>query len=401
MENIAPPIDGAMVEQFTGEGVPMQKKRSKLQERKSEYLPEREGAQCAGAVQISIRYRTMRDTHTYGKYEEVYPGPIVSYEKGGDIVFCEHVSHPLDHPHEDVGHTISSETVELDAYKVRADFENATTEQEIRQFLNSAGTFWPFGRVTQSEFCEWQDFVKLIRRDDFDRLCLTDTKAYNAARVLDNFNIDENPWFSGAWKKREEEIEEDLRRGLDRMPESFRQDFEKTTRHRESATKHRRDLFDYFANPPAYAWMRYTPEAIKSFENGERTPERTAPLSTDLMPVLVFKPTNALEAIAATIAADRLKGTRHRVCEGCNSLFMRTKLSHKYCGGASCKDNARAKRRKDNDHKARDFYIGKRLSGLDTEAVLSLPESPNYKITPRVIERAEKALAKKKHSPAR
>ena len=370
--------------------------------RKSQESIESEDARCASSVPISIKYVRQRNVHTYGDGdEEVYPGEIVSCEREGDIVFVETFRHPLSfrHPRDETKHMISMERIELDAYQVRADFETAKTESEIRQFLNSAGRFLPLGStLTMSEFREWQEFIKLLRRDDFRQVVSTDPRAREASLAIYNLTSA----FFGAYERAQQYHTAETERIVRNSPEQTRKRTQEAfAEAQERETKRRRALMDYIREPPAYVRSRLTPEAIQSFERGNRQFPPTGPEQKDIMPVLVFKPTCALEAIAATIAADRLRGIRHRVCDGCKRLFIRKKRSQKYCGGTSCKDKARTKRRTEADSKAREFYMEKRRAGLDREGVLSLPEASKFSLTPRVIERAEKALAKKKRSPAR
>ncbi len=333
-------------------------------------LQENSELHCTKDVPFVIDYQSHRDQ-------------VVSWDTAGDVVFSPKISPPAE-----VGVPIAYEgQVALDPYKVRDAFERADAESEssVRSFLNSAGTFWPFGSVSRSQFREWQAFVSLIRRDDFFQLAMTDHKAQDAAKALHNwpnrrfFNFDE---------AEVTEYELELQRGIPGIQASL-----------DKAAKWRADqlrvLLSYFASPTIRLRSRYTPEAIERLTS-EGAPPIYPPADGDTMPILVYEPRNVLEAIAATISADRLQRIAHRACGGCGRLFLRSKQSQRYCGseGTVCKNTARANRRTEADRKARDFYTGKRRAGLDRATIESMAPDAGHSLTARIIERAEKALAR-------
>jgi hypothetical protein len=321
---------------------------------------------CAGAVPIAIDYCVLREC-------------VASWEKANDIVF----SRKIDSTPIKVGVAIAHEQpVSLDPYKVRADFEKADSEVSVRRFLNSAGPFWRRGQVRLSQFREWQAFVKLIRRDDFLQLAAQDPEAQQAALALNSFP---NTFFHF---DHPDDLAEIQRIQTDH-PE-FRASFDEARNWHE---QQRRELLAYFASPTIAVHSCYTPEAIKRLK-GEGKRPAWPPTNSDTMPIIVYKPRNVLECIAATISADRLQGIAHRACQGCGSLFLRAKESQKYCGGTACKDKARTARRTKESHKVRDFYCSRRAAGLEISAIRQMASAEGLKITDRDVERAEKALAR-------
>lgn len=331
-------------------------------------LQENGALRCTKDVPFVIHYRARREQ-------------VVSWDKAGDVVFSRKIDPPVV-----VGVPIEDEgPIAFDPYKVRSAFDSADAESEssVRQFLNSAGTFWPFGTVSRSQFREWQTFVKLIRRDDFLQLAVTDHKAQDASKALNNwpnrkfFNFDEP-----------EPTEDDLE-WESRIP-GLRADLVKAAEWRAARL---RELLAYFASPTVHFRSCYTPEATERLKSEDALPT-WPPADGDTMPILVYEPSNVLEAIAATISADRLQRIAHRACGGCGRLFLRTKPSQKYCGGADCKDKARATRRMEADRRAREFYTTKRRTGLTRAAIVSMADVAGHVLTSRIIERAEKALVR-------
>lgn len=334
-------------------------------------------ARYAGAVGISIDYRVLREQ-------------VVSWEHGSDIVFSRKIAiTPIE-----VGVPILYDgPVLLDAYDVRDDFEAADSEASVRRFLDSSGTFWPVGDVRLSQFREWQAFFKLIRRDDFLQLARTDHQAQEAHKALGN-------WPNKFFHFDHPEDTAELQRTQSANPQ-FNSSFAAARKWRVDQL---RSLLAYIDHPAAFVHTCYTLEAIAKMErDGTFDAKWSAepirpPTIEETMPLFVYKPKNVLEAIAATISADRLQRVAHRVCESCGNLFLLTKTSQKYCKRPGCKGKARTTRRTKESHSFRDFYLTKRKAGYDALAIETMAAAEGLKITAttrREMGRAEKALARK------
>jgi hypothetical protein len=331
----------------------------------------------AGGVGISIHYQGLQEQ-------------VVSWEKGSDVVF----SRKIDTTPIEVGVPLRYDgPVFLDAYAVRDDFEAADAEVSVRRFLNGSGPFWPFGDVRLSQFREWQAFFKLIRRDDFLQLARTDPQAQEAHKALCNFP---NEFFHFDHPDDTAELE--------RVQGANPQFMSSFANARNWRIDQIHSLLDYLDHPAAFVHACYTPEAIvKMTRDGAFDAKWSAypfrpPTPEELMPLFVFKPKNVVEAIAATISADRLQRVAHRVCEGCGNLFLRGNTLQRYCKHPGCKEKARTKRRTNLSRSFRDSYLTKRKAGHDALAIEKMAIAEGQKITAairREMERAEKALARK------
>jgi hypothetical protein len=324
---------------------------------------------CTGAVPMHIDYR-------------VRPQLIGSRDQGSDIVFFEIMRVP---PKIEVGVVMPTEDpVYLDAYKVRDAFEAADTEVSVRRFLSSVGEFWPGSSVRLSQFREWQAFVRLIRREDFDELAKTDRQAYQAGLAMHDWP---NTFFNLDHAQLPTEWEERMVRESPELAEAM-QEAEKW---RQAQLK---EVFQSFGSPTVAVGSRVTPEAIQNMERQKYSGPWPF-TAKDMMPTLVYRPRYVLQAIAATISADKMQRIEYRACEGCGDLFRRKRDWQKCCERPGCKDKARAPRRKKSSQAARDFYTDKRTAGLEQTAIKQMATTEGLKLTARDIERAEKALARR------
>jgi hypothetical protein len=320
------------------------------------------------AAKILIDYTVLRPT-------------IASWDQGSDVVFSPKIEVS---PPEPGVLTKWEGPIRMDAYKVRDAFEKTdNSEAGVRKFLNSAGPFWPFDSVRLSQFREWQALVKLIRRDDFDQLARTDPNSRQAVQALNHLP---NTFFNFE------------------HPDDTAERQHAASAHPEVASmlelarkwraKQIRELMDYFASPQLFQHSCDSPEAGKKIQRVQ--PDAFPSLKSDNTPILVYKPTNVLEAIAVTIAVDAHRRIVYRACLSCGDLFLRTKKTQSYCTRTGCKGKARTARRTNESHTARAFYLGKREAGLDAPAIAQMAATEGLKLTPREIKRAEKAFARKR-----
>lgn len=339
----------------------------------------------ATTVPVMIHYRVFVDV-------------VVSREKDGEVIFSrwidptpvtEGVAIPYEGPRQ------------LDPYKVREAFTSAKTEQQIRSFLSAAGDFWPFGHISMTEFTEWQELIHLIRREDFIQLAAGDERARDAYLTIHNFTVP-NSAPRSFFTATDQQAQEEEARILGNMQAGPREEMKRAfDESRKWSRQRRRELFQYITQPQASVVLVPTPEIECLIEKGEHKPVWPMPYS-ETMPTIVFTPTNVLEAIAATIAADRLQGIRHRACasEDCRNLIPISKGSRErfYCEGKMCKARARLQRRAEADHAARMFYMAQRRTGMDPSVSEQLASNAGHVLSQRLIERAEKALARERAS---
>jgi hypothetical protein len=341
-----------------------------------------------GAVAISINY-------SFRMLE------VASWKQGDDVVFAQNPESRWP----DAQITSPGLFTEWpDPFVVRDAFEAVNSEESIRRFLSLAGPFWPDREIRLSQFREWQAFFKLYRRDDFSQLAEIDPQAKQAENALyddpHSFFHFEHPGDIERHNRDREIIGATPPSGDRNRQSPFVFGIE------ERRAKIR-DLIVYVEHPTVFVRTDLTDDAIAKIERDDKAAgpnwvrQLPAPTPDETRQVLTYEPSNVIEAIAATISADRLLNIRHRVCEHCGRLFQltdRQKRNGTYCKHFACKDAARAKRRTKVNRDFRDFYIARRKAGHDPvtieEMAISNGIKPGVAVTKREMERAEKALAR-------
>lgn len=182
----------------------------------------------------------------------------------------------------------------LNAYEVRDEFERVSNPTEALDFLTRNGPFLPhgFGTFTWSEFQRWKELANLVR----ERKALVDAmkkgkrtgKEAEAIKAIGG--IHDSTFFEGA------QAEED------------------------------RELRSWFHRPPSRAISIelkpriVTAQLLRSIRSGVMI-EYLCPRD-ELEPVLLIEATAIIQAIAATLYADRMAGVTIKRCpEPCNRLF--------------------------------------------------------------------------------
>jgi hypothetical protein len=130
----------------------------------------------------------------------------------------------------------------------------------------------------------------------------------------------------------------------------------------------RRELWNWFRQPTGKArsieWIPKSAhsedgELISKLQAGGAMIEYLVPRDR-LQPIFLIRPAYTLEAIAASVFADRANGVEYRSCECCKELFpvgsRKTKL---YCNKERCKNTAHQRRKRANARERK----------LNTEAV--------------------------------
>ncbi len=206
------------------------------------------------------------------------------------------------------------EATHLDPYAIRNDFEAVDDEKAAVRFLSEAGRFWIWEQVTWSQFREWQEFFKWLRLDPETAMRASEgKKAWNTARGF------ENQFFKTADK----EFTRARFQGSDIPPEAL-MDNEKTDRARLIALRQfaldlgqngvdSRVSLGWYSPKDGFSPEDWKEEA-KAFQKG-----RTR--STERAPYLRLEARYILEAVAATIYADKAHGVKHGKCKKCGKIF--------------------------------------------------------------------------------
>jgi hypothetical protein len=243
-----------------------------------------------------------------------------------------------------------SETTNLDPYAVRRKFEAIGNAEQAVRFLSESGTFWRFEAVSWRQFREWQRFFFYLGWDAA-RKTPEGERAWATARGFKNtfFSPKEDSDCTrlrfpreaitgippADWKK----IEVEDRRILSRL---------RTYALRLGQLTADSGVSIYWYDP---AGKKGPPEDWNQRNEQART---SGPLS----PWLHIKARNVLEAVAATIYADRAHGIRRDKCKQCGRLFeIMSEHGQKFCpapahlNSSPCKNaytqKLRRKRKKD------------------------------------------------------
>lgn len=281
-------------------------------------------------------------------------GEFRHYKRGEEHVF-EVANFESGHKDE-TGYEPEWETSRQNAFLIRDDFLKIKTPMEAFDFLNRTGPFfWPDVCVTWSFFQRWQRFAYLaeehfllasaMKNGQFDGECGEALKALSGD--------DQNTFFEGTdLLMRERETER-----LARLKHSHPSLAEEQARQNEEAL---RKLWGWFRQPPDEAC------SIEWIPKSEAEWAAVDPLiaegdlieflipQANMRPVLYIRPKHTLEAIAAAIFADRIRGVEYRTCEVCSDLFeVGTRGEKKYCSRERCKNTAHQRRMRANRTNAR------------------------------------------------
>jgi hypothetical protein len=236
----------------------------------------------------------------------------------------------------------------LNAYAVRDEFLKVKEWSGALEFLGSTGIFSPLGdTLTWSEFQRWQRFVYLVQEhNELATAMQSGWRAGEHSEILKALTGNYPSSFFDFPPMPESELEARWRAEPEMGPM-----IQEAESHLE---RKRRELWAWFREPPGAAcsieWVPHRVEDKQAIwhklQAGGAMIEFLLPQST-LQPVLLIRPSNTLEAIAAVIYGDRIHGVEYRACEVCKNLFkLRAHKDKKYCDRESCKNTAHQRRRR-------------------------------------------------------
>jgi len=224
----------------------------------------------------------------------------------------------------------------LDPYAIRRKFEAIENRKDACRFLCEAGRFWPFRRVLWRQFQEWQRYFEWLRQEPKDVMQTPDgERAWNTAGGYINYFFESKALFSP------EEIEEI---GPKRMREIEQEAEQKLCLLRSFALSlGGLPKLKGIGHPNRITLAWYDPKDEPDPADGG-APENWLPHRLDRiargvgrdwrpMAYLRIEVGNVLEAIAATIYADRAVKLKYRKCahKPCSRLFLFTNKKQKYC----------------------------------------------------------------------
>jgi uncharacterized C2H2 Zn-finger protein len=213
------------------------------------------------------------------------------------------------------------ESTNLNPYAIRREFEAIDLDRPemVVRFLSEAGRFWPWDSIRLSQLKEWREFLKWLRIEPHEaKKTLEGEKAWNTA------TLNENYFFAAS----------DLEFTRARYPLKASEKMKGSEHWRRIVLQDRETLaaLRRFAHYPQEAgggsqvklhW--YDPEDWLPQQKGippedweerhKKTPKGR------LEPYLRIHAVNILEALAATIYADRLDGQRFGKCKHCGEIF--------------------------------------------------------------------------------
>lgn len=241
------------------------------------------------------------------------------------------------------------ESVQLDPYAVRSAFDSVDSPESAVRFLSEAGRFWVWESVLWSQFREWQDFFKWLQIDhDIAVKNPLGRKAWETAFGRGNSFFamrDEDFTRSRFPPGSVEEI------GFDRFKEEETEDHRQLSYLRTFAYHP-----GFFSNRPALDVLWYddsdpNPPGAQT-RRGESVQQRNPYISIPVCYVL--------EAIAATIYADRAHGLKYGKCKHCGKLFkIESGHNQQFCPAprhlksSPCKNAFYQKKRRDAQKAAR------------------------------------------------
>lgn len=186
------------------------------------------------------------------------------------------------------------EPAQLDAYALREAFDDVKAPLEALSFLANSGRFWPWEAILWSQFQEWQKFFRWLRMDHDKAIMEPEgKKAWDTAQGGTNTFFATTP---GGPRTRENYITH----AEQRLIYLYR-----------FAIYPERDA----ASAMSILWRK---PGDKSFAGA---PPALSFRGQEQQPYLQIEAHETVEAIAATIWADRCSGVRYRRCKECARLF--------------------------------------------------------------------------------
>ncbi len=282
---------------------------------------------------------------------------VEPYTRGGEHVFQFTDRKKGDHT------TIEWDELPRNVHAIRDEFLRIKPGDVIGalDFLSNTGLFSPLHReITLCEFQRWQQFARLVQ--EHNQLAAATNEAQRSGectevlRALTGESIFPSSFFDGCEiPQTPAMIETNARMMLD--PE-VRSAVEEGRRFQE---RKRRELWRWFHQPPcSIEWIPNNKEAeqkaMRHLQDRGFGPWMTDFLfpKQELRPVILIKPAYTLQAIAAAIYADRIRGVEWRKCawEKCPETFrVGSRKNQRFCIGKPCRENARSERKREEVRK--------------------------------------------------
>jgi hypothetical protein len=250
------------------------------------------------------------------------------------------------------------ESTNLDPYQIRNEFEAIDIDRPemVARFLSEAGRFWPWESVLLSQFVEWREYFRWLRIEpDQAKKAPEGEKAWNTATLNKSsfFAVSDLEFTRARYPLG---LSEKLKGSL-HWQNVVSQD------HQRLAALRRFALYPQDADGGSQVRLHwYDPEDWLPQHKGippedwEGRHKKTS--KGRLEPYLRIHAVNILEAVAATIYADRLDGQRFGKCKHCGKIFkIESDHGQQFCPtparlqSSPCKNAFLQRRRRDKARK--------------------------------------------------
>lgn len=363
----------------------------------------------SASAQYLYEREKMRD-HRYAPYRAPLPNHVIDampivvtyiakvgrvehFKRGEELVFVQTYAYQDGRVGEEW------DDIPESAYAIRDEFFKIKKHEQAQEFLQKTGRFSPLReRFTWSEFQKWQHLARLVQEHNELATAMREKKwSGEYAEVLKALSgMYPSSFFDGCESAlylhdhTEENLEDKLQEAARRTREASNHEewlsafqnqsflISAENAKEEWAQKkkqHLSELVGWFRRPPVsieWDWNSHTAkqEVLKTQVDTATGIELPIPEESPIMhggamieyllrqdqlrPVLLIAPRTTLQAIAAAIFADRVKGTTYRKCVVCGDLFgiekgRGNRKVRKYCG-KRCFGNAHKKRQRAKKH---------------------------------------------------
>ena len=242
------------------------------------------------------------------------------------------------------------EFTNLRPYAIRDAFDAVADPASALQFLSEAGKFWPFEAVRWSQLQEWREYFQWLRQEPDDAMQFErGRKAWTTAHDIPNVFF----------------------REFDRFSMSQRRSHgPKIIKILETKDRSMLRELTHFALAPIGERISF--QFRDPMDNGFAMLPRVPKFQgRSQSPFLRIEPHNIVEAIAATIFADRYDGLKFAKCKQCGKLFsVESSHGREFCppSGPSttsaCKNAYQQKAYRERDAKAIEFLLDCWRTGL-------------------------------------
>ena len=280
------------------------------------------------------------------------------------------------------------ETTNLDPYEIRDAFETVDSAQEAVRFLSESGRLWPFEQVLWSQFREWQAFFGWLRLKPAEaRKSPEGKRAWDTAAGLGNsFFAQTDAEFTRS-RFPEDAIEQ---MGAERWRENLIQDLD-TLYSLRRFTLHPERLNE--GSQVSLGW--YDPK-LKHAQENWKARRKASVKGAVFEPFMRIEALNVLEAVAATIYADRVNGTKNGKCKHCGRLFkVESDHEQAFCPppphlkSSPCKNAYFQRERRSNERRAIEHLLEGWRNGLSEGEIEKEASAQYLKITDEIRRKAK------------